>query len=172
MSLLLNGAKTMTIAGTEMQCLEIYTGEAYTLPLNFTYANGAPANALVPNAWALSTSAKFYEVDNITYPSPDSVDLGNLTLLTPQPSTGAGTYSANLITAFSNAAGGTGYLFIPADLTGGTGSPNPTPTISLANNAANSTLVIVTLNITKESTANASLDEVNKEPLGFIVRYQ
>ena len=81
MSLLLNGAKTMTIAGTEMQCLEIYTGEAYTLPLNFTYANSSPANALVPNAWALSTSAKFYSVDTVTYPNPDEVVLGNITLL-------------------------------------------------------------------------------------------
>lgn len=172
MSLLLNGAKTMTIAGTEMQCLEIYTGEAYTLPLNFTYANGAPANALVPNAWALSTSAKFYTVDTVTYPNPDEVVLGNITLLAPQPSTGAGTYSANLISAFSNAAAGQGYMYIPAGLTGGSGSPNPTPTIGLANNTANSTLVIVTLQISKQSQANSSLAEINKEPLGFIVRYQ
>jgi hypothetical protein len=172
MSLLLNGAKTMTIAGTEMQCLEIYTGEAYTLPLNFTYANNAPANALVPNAWALSTNAKFYTVDTVTYPNPDEVVLGNITLLAPQPSTGAGTYSANLITAFSNAAAGQGYLYIPADLSGNTGSPNATPTVGLANNTANSTLVIVTLQISKQSTANSSLAEINKEPLGFIIRYQ
>jgi hypothetical protein len=172
MSLLLNGAKTMTIAGTEMQCLEIYTGEAYTLPLNFTYANGAPANALVPNAWALSTSAKFYTVDTVEYPNPDEVVLGNITLLTPQPSTGANTYSTSLISAFSNAAVGQGYMYIPATLTGGTGSPNPTPTVALANNTANSTLVIVTLQISKQSQANSSLAEINKEPLGFIVRYQ
>jgi hypothetical protein len=172
MSLLLNGAKTMTIAGTEMQCLEIYTGEAYTLPLNFTYANGNPANALVPNAWALSTSAKFYTVDTVSYPNVDEVVLGNITLLAPQPSTGAGTYSPNLIAAFSNAAAGTGYLYIPATLSGGSGSPDPTPTIGLANTSANSTLVIVTLQISKQSTANASLAEINKEPLGFIIRYQ
>jgi len=162
----------MTIAGTEMQCLEIYTGEAYTLPLNFTYANGNPANALVPNAWALSTSAKFYTVDTVSYPNVDEVVLGNITLLAPQPSTGAGTYSPNLIAAFSNAAAGTGYLYIPATLSGGSGSPDPTPTIGLANTSANSTLVIVTLQISKQSTANASLAEINKEPLGFIIRYQ
>jgi|688.fasta_scaffold02809_15 hypothetical protein len=172
MSLLLNGAKTMTIAGTEMQCLEIYTGEAYTLPLNFTYANGNPANALVPNAWALSTSAKFYTVDTVSYPNVDEVVLGNITLLAPQPSTGSGTYSPNLIAAFSNASAGTGYLYIPDTLSGGSGSPNPTPTIGLANTTANSTLVIVTLQISKQSTANASLAEINKEPLGFIIRYQ
>jgi hypothetical protein len=172
MSLLLNGAKTMTIAGTEMQCLEIYTGEAYTLPLNFTYGNGNPANALVPNAWALSTSAKFYTVDNVTYPNADEVVLGNITLLAPQPSTGTGTYSPNLIATFSNAAAGTGYMYIPAGITGGSGSPNPTPTVGLANNTANSTLVIVTLQISKQSTANSSLAEINREPLGFIIRYQ
>ena len=172
MSLLLNGAKTMTIAGTEMQCLEIYTGEAYTLPLNFTTSNGNAANALVPNAWALSTSAKFYTVDNVTYPNADEVVLGNITLLSPQPSTGAGTYSPNLISAFTNASIGQGYLYIPAGLSGGSGSPNPTPTVALANNTANSTLVIVTLQVSKQSTANASLAEINKEPLGFIIRYQ
>jgi hypothetical protein len=172
MSLLLNGAKTMTIAGTEMQCLEIYTGEAYTLPLNFSYSNGNPANALTPNAWALATSAKFYSVDTVEYPNPDEVVLGNITLLTPQPTAGPGTYSANLIAAFSNAAGGTGYLYIPPDLTGNTGSPNATPTVNLANSGANSTLVIVTLQISKQSASNPSLAEINKEPLGFIVRYQ
>jgi len=172
MSLLLNGAKTMTIAGTEMQCLEIYTGEAYTLPLTFSYANGNAANALVPNAWALATSAKFYDVDNVTYPNENEIVLGNITLDTPQPSTGAGTYSPNLIAAFTNAAAGTGYLYIPATLTGGSGSPNPTPTVALANSGANSTLVIVTLQISKQSQANSSLAEINKEPLGFIVRYQ
>lgn len=172
MSLLLNGAKTMTIAGTEMQCLEIYTGEAYTLPLNFTFANGAPANALVPNAWALATSAKFYSVDTVTYPNVDEVVLGNITLLAPQPSSGANTYQSNLIAAFSNASVGQGYLYIPAGLSGGSGSPDPTPTIGLANNTANSTLVIVTLQVSKQSTANSSLAEINKEPLGFIIRYQ
>lgn len=172
MSLLLNGAKTMTIAGTEMQCLEIYTGEAYTLPLNFTYSNGNPANALVPNAWALATSAKFYTVDNVTYPNVDEVVLGNITLNVPQPTTGPGTYSANLVANWSNAAAGQGYLYIPADITGGTGTGNLTPVVNLANSGANSTLVIVTLQISKQSTANASLAEINKEPLGFIVRYQ
>lgn len=168
MSLLLNGAKTMTIAGTEMQCLEIYTGEAYTLPLQFTYANSAPINC---NGWSLSTTAKFYNVDNITYPTLDEVVLGNITLLTPQPSTGVGTYSANLTAAFSNASIGEGYVYIPADLTGGTGSPNATPTIPLANNAANSTLVIITLGVSRTDTLSGKT-VVNKEPLGVVVRYQ
>ena len=174
MSLLLNGAKTMTIAGTEMQCLEIYTGEAYTLPLNFSYSNGNPANALTPNAWALATSAKFYSVDTVTYPNADEVVLGNLTLLTPQPSTGIGSYAPNLVANWSNAAAGQGYLYIPTNLTGGTGTPDPTPVIppSAASTANPSTLVVVTLQISKQSTANSALAEVNKEPLGFIVRYQ
>jgi hypothetical protein len=164
MSLLLNGAKTMTIAGTEMQCLEIYTGEAYTLPINFTYGNGSPANALVPNAWTLNASAKFYSVDNVTYPSPDEVVLGNINLVT-QPNANAYT----LQTAFTNAAAGSAYLYIGNNITN---SGNSTPNIALANSAANSTLVIVTLEVTKESSANASLDDINREPLGFIVRYQ
>lgn len=168
MSLLLNGSKTMTIAGTEMQCIEIYTGESYTLPFSFTYANNAPINC---TGWTLSTSAKFYNVDTVTYPTVDTVDLGNLSLLSPQPSTGAGTYAANLTAAFTTASTGIGYLYIPADLTGGTGSPNPTPTINLANNGANSTLVIVTMGVTR-TDALSSLIDFNKEPIGIIVRYQ
>lgn len=168
MSLLLNGSKTMTIAGTEMQCIEIYTGESYTLPFTFTYANSAPINC---TGWTLSTGAKFYNVDTVTYPTVDTVDLGNLSLLSPQPSTGAGTYSANLTAAFTTAASGIGYLYIPADLTGGTGSPNPTPTVNLANSGANSTLVIVTMGVSRTDPLSTKTD-FNKEPIGIIVRYQ
>jgi len=156
-----------------MQCIEIYTGEAYTFPLTFTDSTGGPVDCTSPNAWALGTSAKFYTADNIIYSgTSDVIDIGNLTLNTPQPSTGAGTYSANLIAAFSNAAAGQGYLYIPADLTGATGSPNATPTISLANNTANSTVIVVTLSVSRQSSANASLADINREPIGMIVRYQ
>ena len=168
MSLLLNGSKTMTIAGTEMQCLEIYTGESYTLPFTFTYANTSPINC---NGWTLTTSAKFYNVDTVTYPSAETVELGNLTLTVPQPSTGAGTYSANLTAAFTTAASGIGYLYIPSDLTGNTGSPNATPTINLANSGANSTLVIVTMGVQRTDVLSSKVD-FNKEPIGILVRYQ
>ena len=167
MSLLLNGAKTMTIAGTEMQCLEIYTGEAYTLPLSFTDANG---NAVNITGWTLSTTAKFYTVDNVLYTSDTEVNVGNLTLITPQPNTGAGTYSANLTVANTTPASGSGYLYIPADITGNTNGDG-TPVISLANNAANSTLIIVTLRIQRTDVLSSKTD-INREPLGFIVRYQ
>jgi len=168
MSLLLNGSKTMSIAGTELQCIEIYTGESYTLPFTFTYANTSPINC---TGWTLSTSAKFYSVDTVTYPSADTVELGNLSLLSPQPSTGSGSYAANLSAAFTTAASGVGYMYIPADLTGGTGTPNPTPTISLANSGANSALVIVTLGVSRTDTLSSKVD-FNKEPIGIIVRYQ
>jgi hypothetical protein len=159
----------MTIAGTPIQCLELYTGESYTLPFSFLDNTGAPIDC---TGWTLSTAAKFYTVDTVEYPDQNTVTLGNLTLDTPQPSTGAGTYSANLIAAFSNAAAGQGYLYIPADLTGATGSPNATPTISLANNTANSTVIVVTLSVSRQSSANASLADINREPIGMIVRYQ
>ena len=156
----------MTIAGTEMQCLEIYTGEAYTLPINFTDANGNPANALQPNAWALSTSANFYNLSTVTYnPDDTEVDIGNLTQL-PSPSSGAYTIQA----AFTNAQIGTAYLYIGNNITN-TGNAN-IPQVTLANNTSNSVLVLVTLTISKQSSANASLADINREPLGFIVRYQ
>jgi hypothetical protein len=169
MSLLLNGSKTITIAGTEMQCIEIYTGEAYTFPFSFTDSVGNPINT---TSWTLGTSAKFYVADNVTYSTATStVNIGNLSLDTPQPSIGVGTYSANLNAAFTTPATGIGYLYIPANLTGGTGSPNPTPTISLANSAANTNIVVVTMSITR-TDALSSQSDISREPIGIIVRYQ
>jgi hypothetical protein len=72
---------------------------------------------------------------------------------------------------FTTPATGLGYLYIPAGITGGTGSPNPTPTISLANNAANSTVVVVTLGVSR-SDPLSGLVNFNKEPIGVVVRYQ
>lgn len=174
MSLLLNGAKTVTIAGTEMQCIEIYTGESYTLPIYFTDNTGNAINCTLPNNWALSTSAKFYSASTVTYVDDENIILGNLTLDATQPSTGAGTYSPNLIAAFTNATAGQAYLYIPSGITGGTGSPNATPTIvpPAQNTADPSTVIVVTLTVSRQSSANASLADVNREPLGFIVRYQ
>jgi hypothetical protein len=173
MSLLLNGAKTITIAGTEMSCIEIYTGEAYTFPFAFTDSVGNPINCTLPSPWTLGTSAKFYVADNITYSTanPSEISIGNLTLDTPQPSTGAGTYSANLTAVFTTPATGVGYLYIPATLTGGTGSPNPTPIVSLANSAANTNIVVVTMSVTR-TDALSSLQNISREPIGMIVRYQ
>lgn len=163
MSLLLNGAKTMTFAGTEMQCLEIYTGEAYTFPLTFTDTNG---NAVNCNGWTLSAAAKFYTVDDITYGSgtqTDTVILGNINLAT-QPSNA----NYTLTTAFTNANAGTGYLYLGNNITG---NGNSTPSVPLANSAANSTMVIVTLTVSRTSNVSGQTD-INREPLGFVIRYQ
>ena len=169
MSLLLSGAKTMTFAGTEMQCLEIYTGEAYTIDLQFTDSSGNAANA---TGWSLDTSAKFYEVDNVGYDAltPDVVTLGNITLYDPVPTANA--YS-NLTAALTTPASGIGYLFIPPEIADGSGSPNPTPVPPLNQGKATpeSILVIVTLGVTRPN-ATSSQDDYQKTPLGFIVRYQ
>jgi hypothetical protein len=159
MSLLLNGTKTMTFAGTEMQCLEIYTGESYTIGLNFTDAGGSPIDV---SGWNINASAKFYTVDTVTYSGPDEVVLGNLTLNDPQPS--VYTISA----AWSNTSAGTGYLYIGSDITN---SGNDTPNVTLANSSANSILVITTVEIDRTDPVS-SLSDLNKEPLGIIVRYQ
>jgi hypothetical protein len=168
MSLLLNGAKTITIAGTEMSCIEIYTGEAYTFPFQFTDSVG---NAINTTSWTLGTSAKFYVADTITYTSDTDINIGNLSLNSPQPSTGVGTYSANLTAVFTTAASGIGYLYIPADLTGGTGTGNLTPVISLANSAANTNIVVVTMSVTRTDALSSKVS-ISKEPIGMIVRYQ
>jgi len=169
MSLLLNGSKTITIAGTVMQCIEIYTGESYTFPFSFTDTVGDPINA---TGWTLATTAKFYVADTITYlPGDTDITIGNLTLDVPQPSIGGGTYSGNLVSAFTSAATGIGYLYVPADLTGGTGAPNPTPVISLANTSANTHIVVVTMTVQRTDPTSA-LPNISREPIGIIVRYQ
>jgi hypothetical protein len=72
---------------------------------------------------------------------------------------------------FTTSATGIGYLYIPDNLTGGTGSPNPTPVLSLVNNAANTNIVVVTMSVTR-TDALSGLPNVSKEPIGMIVRYQ
>jgi len=165
MSLLLNGAKTITIAGTEMSCIEIYTGEAYTFPFQFTDSVGDPVNC---TGWTLGTTAKFYIADTIEYTTDTTITIGNLTLDSPQPTASA--YSA-LTSVFTTASTGVGYLYVPATITGGTGSPNPTPIITLANSATNTNIVVVTMTVTR-TDALSGLSNVSKEPIGMIVRYQ
>jgi len=171
MSLLLSGAKTITFAGTEMQCLEIYTGEAYTINLNFTDSAGAAVDI---STWTLGTEAGFYSVDTVIYNDDlGQIDLGNITLSPdPQPSTGAGTYSADLAVAIVNGAGGTAYLYVPSTLTGGTGTPVATPIVPLVQGKSTPTiLVIVTVTIDRTDATSGKVNK-SKEPLGFIVRYQ
>jgi hypothetical protein len=72
---------------------------------------------------------------------------------------------------FTTAATGTGYLYIPANLTGGTGSPNATPVISLANSATNTNIIVVTMAVSRTDPLS-SLVSISREPIGMIVRYQ
>ena len=160
MSLLLNGSKTITIAGTVMQCLEIYTGESYTFPFSFTDSVGDPINA---TGWTLGTGVKYYVADTITYdPGGTEINIGNLTL-------SGNTYTGgNLTATFTTAATGVGYLYIPANLTGVSGGG---PVIALANSAVNTNIAVVTLTVTRTDPLS-SLVNISKEPIGIIVRYQ
>jgi hypothetical protein len=161
MSLLLNGAKTVTIAGTEMQCIEIYTGEAYTLPLAFKYANGVAINC---TGWTLSAAPKWYTAA-VSYDSDTAISVSNLTLTSPQP--GAAAY-ANLTAAFTSTSTGVGYVYVPVEISGGFGSPpSPTPTVT----DTNSILVVLSIGISRTDPTSGKLD-YSREPLGMIVRYQ
>lgn len=166
MSLVFSGAKTVTIAGSVMSCLEIYTGEAYTLPFNFVDENGDPVDCTDPSLWTLGMSAKWYTA-NITYtavnpliPNEEDIDVANLTLTVPQPAA-----NPNLVAAFTNASAGTGYIYVPNDITGTT--PGTTP--GIAENP--STLVITTLEVTRTDLISG-LTDISREPIGLIVRYQ
>lgn len=161
MSLLLTGAKTLTIAGTEMQCLEIYTGESYTLPFAFTDIDGDPIDC---TGWTVNASAKWYTC-TITYANDTNINVSNLVFDNPQPGAGA---SANLTATFTSTSTGIGYVYVPVEITGGFGTP-PSPIVALT--ATNSTLVILTVGVTRTDPVSGKID-YNREPLGIIVRYQ
>lgn len=155
MSLLLNGSKTATIAGSELQLVEIYNGESYTFPYTFKDSTGNPVNI---TGWTLTASCKWYTAD-ITYPSQATivdVELKNLTLLDPQPEQPAG-----LTAAVVDGANGVGYLYIPTTINGG-----QTFTID----GSPSLIAVVTLTVTRTDGLSGNTD-TNKEPIGLIVRY-
>tara|TARA_R100000951_G_scaffold107745_1_gene103394 strand:+ start:3138 stop:3629 length:492 start_codon:yes stop_codon:yes gene_type:complete len=163
MSLLLSGAKTITFAGTEMQCLEIYTGEAYTIGLNFTDAGGTPIDI---SAWTLTTDVKYYSVDTVTYDDDlGQINLGNIVEDSPQ-----GTAPSGLAVTVVSAVGGTAALYVPDNLTDGASNR---PTVQLVNGKADpTTLAIISVNISRADTTVPANINYSREPLGFIVRYQ
>jgi len=156
MSLLLNGAKTATIAGAPLQCVEIYNGESYTFPFTFKDSSGAAVNI---TGWTLVPTCKWYTTV-LTYDSPTAtsttVNLTNLTLLSPQPTAPSG-----LAAAVTNGAAGVGYLYIPSTING-------SQTIGI--DASPALLAVVTLTVTR-TDGLSSLSDVNKEPIGLIIRY-
>jgi hypothetical protein len=162
MSLLLSGAKTIVFAGTEMQCLEIYTGESYSIGLNFT---DTASNPIDISTWTLSASAKYYSVDTVVYNDAlGEINLGNITLDNPQ-----GTAPTITVTTIDG-VNGIASMFIPTDLTDGTSNR---PTVALTNGKGDpSVLVIVTVDLLRADTAVITNNNLSKEPIGFIVRYQ
>ena len=160
MSLLLSGAKTATIAGTEMQVVEIYEDEAYTIPFQFTDSTGSPIDC---TGWTLGMNAKWYNCI-VTYPGGDLINpvtttviVSELELLSPQPS-----QPTDLDSAFTDDSTGEGYIYIPSDIKGGQ---------TLLVDDVESLLAITTLTITRTDPAS-SQPNITREPIGFIIRYQ
>lgn len=157
MSLLLNGAKTAIIAGTVLQCIEVYTGESYTFPFTFTDANGDPINI---TGWTFTPTVKWYNC-NISYPTVQStiedIVLSNLALVSPQPTPNPPT---GMTTSIINAALGTGYLYVPSTINGGLSA-------ELSGNP--SLLAIVSLAVSRTNVYSKT--DVNIEPIGMIIRY-
>jgi hypothetical protein len=146
-----------------MQCLEIYTGEAYTIGLNFTDAVGS---AIDISTWTLGVDVKYYSVDTVTYNDElGQIDLGNITLDSPQ-----GTAPTGLAVTTVSGPAGTAALYVPADLTDGL---NDRPTVPLVNGKSDpSVLAIISINVSRADTTVPLNTNYSREPLGFIVRYQ
>ncbi len=160
MSLLLNGAKTATIAGTQMQCIEIYAGESYTLPFTFTDSFGDPVNC---TGWTLDTTAKWYKC-SVAYPGGNAaieeIILSNITLVSPQP-----TVPVTLTSSFSAPSIGTGYIYLPTTLSGETAET----TVELTD--ITTLLCIVSMSVIRTDTVSGYQD-INREPIGILIRYQ
>ena len=157
MSLLLNGAKTAIIAGTVLQCIEVYTGESYTMPFAFKDSSGNPVNI---STWTFTPTCKWYTC-KISYPTIQStiedIIVSNLTLVSPQPTPNPPT---GMSTGTINASLGTGYLYIPSGINGGQ---------TLTVNDTTSLMCIISLEVSR--TNSFGKVDSNIEPIGMIVRY-
>jgi hypothetical protein len=113
----------------------------------------------------ITASAKYYSVDTVAYNDAlGEINLGNITLDSPQ-----GTAPTITVTT-TDGPGGIASMFIPTDLTDGT---NNRPTVQLTNGKGDpSVLVIVTVDLLRADTAVITNNNLSKEPIGFIVRYQ
>lgn len=154
MALQLTGSKTLQIAGTPLQCVEIYTGEAYLLPFQFTSA-GSPIN--ITN-WVFNLTAHWYSITG---------DLTNNNITINQIDDLSGTYPSGPVTDLAAVgivgSAGTGYLQVPIGIT---------PTGYSFNLSANPVLLaLVTMQVTRPAVVG-SFQQINKEPLGFLIRYQ
>lgn len=152
MALALTGSKTLQIAGTPLQCIEIYTGESYVIPFTFT-SSGSPINI---SGWTLSASAKWYNISGSIF--ANTATISSIALISPQPSAAPG-LAANVLVG----ASGTGYLYLPTTLT-------PTDyNFSLDENPV--LLCIVTIEVSRVDGVTG-LSAINREPVGVLIRYQ
>ena len=162
MSLLLSGAKTITVAGTVIQCIEVYKDEAYTIGLNFTDSASSPVD--ITN-WGFATTAAYYSVDTVAY-AGNEITLGNITLDAGSPTPPTGLTTAGIVPLTNGQA----YLYLPTELADGLGG-RPAPAL-LSGKGDPTVLVIVTIKITRASASAPGEDDISREPIGIICRYQ
>lgn len=150
--LTLSGSKLIQIAGTPMQCIEIYTEESYVIPFTFTQS-GSPVNI---SSWTLTPSVKWYTA-TAAYPSATTIDISGLTAYNYS------TQPAGLQAVILSGPAGTGYMTLPTGLT-------PVGySFVLTDNPV--LLAVITIEIERVD-AVSSVTVINREPIGVIVRYQ
>ena len=157
MSLLINGSKTVTIAGTQLQCVEVYTGESYTLPFTFSNSEGTPIDI---TGWTFATTVKWYNTI-VTYPviqsTTEDIVLSDTVLISPQPTPNPPT---GMVASIVSGPAGTGYLYVPATINGGQSIP-----------LSSTTSLMAIINLTVTRTNAFAKTDVNIEPIGMIIRY-
>lgn len=146
-------ARNITISGTTIQFLEIYTGEKYIYPVQFRNAMNQPTDI---TGWTFDTSVKYYTATySGTDPTPPNpvtpyqVTVTNLAVFTPE------TYGNTTVTVVDPATGSI-TLTVPTDIT-----PN-NYVFPVESNPV--LLAVVSMNVTRTDTT------ISREPLGFIIR--
>lgn len=198
MPLILNGSGKIQLAGNKIAYIEIYQKEAYTIPIYIKDKNLIPIDC---TGWDLSVTAKWYkanvsyavespravnpeEVDvPVHYPDrpgplrPVSIEVESLEYIFPQP-----TVPEELVVQFTRPEIGEGFIYIPENISSKTEATTPKLEdhkgwIGLTDRNTRELIInpvlLVVITTTIERTSNLSgLQDINREPLGVIIRYQ
>lgn len=155
MPLQLSGSKTLQIAGSPLECIEVYTGESYVIPFQFT--SGNPPTPVNITGWNITATAKWYTI-TANFNSSTVVNITSIELLDPQPS-----QPPNLDAVIISGVAGSGYIYVP------TGVTPPGYEFALSDNPI--LLCLVTLEVSRVDSISG-LTVINREPVGILVRYQ
>lgn len=201
MPLILNGSGKIHLGANKIAYIEIYQKEAYTIPIFIKDRNLTPIDCTDPDLWKLSVTAKWYKANvsyavespravnpeeadvSVHYPErpgalkPISIEVEALEYVFPQPKV-----PEELIVEFTNPEFGEGFIYIPENISSRTEATTPKLEdhkgwIGLNDRNSkeliiNPVLLVVVTTTIERTNKLSGLKDINREPLGIIIRYQ